>query len=50
MKTSWAATAGLIAMLVELVPLMPEAVKASVMLVATLCERFVKVTRPAMAV
>ena len=50
MKTSWAAAAGLTVMALELVPVRPEALKASVMLVATLWERFVKVTRPAAAV
>ena len=50
MKISWAAAAGLIAMLLEFVPLTAEALKARVMLVATLCERLVKVTRPATAV
>src|SRR5262245_15988345 len=34
----------------ELVPVTPEALKARVILVATLCERLVKVTKPAMAV
>src|SRR5260221_14379035 len=37
-------------MVLELVPLNPEALKARVMLVATLWERLVKVTRPATAV
>src|SRR5215469_2596802 len=38
------------AIMLELVPVRPEALKARVMLVATLCERLVKVTRPATAV
>src|SRR5436190_7089777 len=50
MKTSWAAAAGLTAIVLELLPLKPEALKASVMLVATLWERLVKVTRPLTAV
>src|SRR5262245_65374466 len=38
------------AMTLELVPVTPEALKARVILVATLCDRLVKVTRPATAV
>src|SRR6266567_1324013 len=50
MKTSWLKAAGLIVMVVEVAVVAPEAVKSMVILVATLCERLVKVTRPATAV
>src|SRR6266436_3074043 len=44
------AAAGLTAMLVEVAPLRPELAKASVILVATMCERLVKATMPPTAV
>src|SRR5258707_9080281 len=44
------AAAGLTAMLVEVAPLRPELAKASVILVATVCERLVKATMPPPAV
>src|SRR5215475_13426333 len=50
MKTSWVAAAGLTAIVLELVPVTPEALKARVMLVATLWDRSVKVATPSVAV
>jgi len=44
------AAAGLTAMLMEVAPLRPELAKASVILVATVCERLVKATIPPPAV
>src|SRR5215471_10249650 len=49
MKTSWVAAAGLTAILPELVPVRPGALKARVILVATLWARDVKVTTPSVA-
>src|SRR5262245_35282724 len=49
MNTSRSAAPGLTAMELELVAVTPEALKARVILVATLCERLVKVTMPAKA-
>src|SRR6266853_6877251 len=49
-KANWVAAAGLIEMVLELVPLTPEALKARVILVATLCERLMKAARPLVAV
>src|SRR5262245_21876332 len=50
MKTSWAAAAGLTAIVLALVPVRPEALKARVMLVATLWDRSVKVATPSVEV
>src|SRR6516225_7586003 len=50
MKTSRSAVAGLTAMVLELVPVRPEALKAKVILVATLWERLLKVATPLVAV
>src|SRR5215467_13819680 len=50
MKTSRSAAAALTAIVLELVPVTPEALKLRVILVATLWERLVNVTRPATAV
>ena len=48
-KTSWEAAAGLTAIVPELVPVRPGALKARVMLVATLWDRSVKVATPSVA-
>src|SRR5258708_6213161 len=50
MKTSWAAAAALTAMVLELVVLTPEALKARVMLVARWWARSVKVATPSVVV
>ena len=49
-NANWLIAAGLMAMVVEVAVVAPAAVKSIVMLVATLWERLVKVTRPATAV
>src|SRR5205814_10419131 len=49
-KTNWLAVAGLTAIMLELVPVTPEALKAREILVATLWARSVKLTRPLRAV
>jgi hypothetical protein len=50
LKTRRSAAAGPMAIVAELVPLTPEALKLIVMLVATLWDRLVKAIRPATAV
>src|SRR5678816_658271 len=50
MKTSWAAAAGLMLIVAELVPVRPEALKLMVMLVATLWDKSMKVATPSVEV
>ena len=50
LKTRRSAAAGLMAIVAELVPLTPEALKLRVILVATLWDRLGKAIRPATAV
>ena len=45
-NTNWLAVAGLMTMLLEVEPVKPVAVKLTVIVVATLCDRFAKVAMP----